>query len=57
MNMIESENWGGRVYFNDEYILLGIFIGKKHNKNWETPPNWDGSHDMLQRYNERFKKD
>jgi len=50
MRMIESENWAGRVY-SDNTNLIGLFLGKKRNKNWKTPPNWDGSIEMLEKYN------
>lgn len=56
MRMIESENWGGRIYFDDQENLLGVFIGKKNKKNWKTPPNWDGSLRMLEEYNKHPSK-
>ena len=51
MRFIESPDWAGRVYFLEGGRLLGIFLGEKDHKNYKTPPNWDGSLEMLKEYN------
>ncbi|PBP78775.1 hypothetical protein [Pseudomonas syringae] len=50
MRFIESSTWDGRVFFDESKTLLGAILGKKRN-NWKTPPNWDGSEQMLREYN------
>ncbi|WP_122679304.1 hypothetical protein [Pseudomonas viridiflava] len=50
MRFIESSTWDGRIFFDESRILLGVILGKKRN-NWKTPPNWDGSEQMLREYN------
>lgn len=51
MRFIDSPNWGGRTYYLKEGRLLGIFLGEKDNKDYKTPPNWDGSLETLREYN------
>ncbi|RON10699.1 hypothetical protein BK659_04080 [Pseudomonas brassicacearum] len=51
MRFIDSLNWDGRIYFDETKKILGMILGKKKNKNWKTPPNWDGSEEMLRQYN------
>ena len=51
MKMVDSESWGGRLYFSRNKQLLGVFLGKKRNAKWQTPPNWDGSQKELEEYN------
>ncbi|RMP64541.1 hypothetical protein [Pseudomonas syringae group genomosp. 3] len=50
MRFVESPTWDGRVFFDESKTLLGAILGKKRN-NWQTPPNWDGSEQMLSEYN------
>lgn len=54
VRFVESLSWKGRVYFLEGGSLLGVFLGEKNNKNYKTPPNWDGSLESLRKYNERF---
>lgn len=51
MRFIESSNWGGRTYKLKGGKILGVFLGEKINKNYKTPPNWDGSLEALREYN------
>lgn len=51
MRFIDSTSWDGRIFYDEENTFIGAIIGKKKNKNWETPPNWDGSEEMLRTYN------
>ncbi|QZP30719.1 hypothetical protein [Pseudomonas sp. DR48] len=51
MRFIDSASWDGRIFYDEENTFIGAIIGKKKNKNWETPPNWDGSEEMLRTYN------
>ena len=53
MRFIESPSWGGRAYLLEAGRLLGVFLGEKNNKNYKTPPNWDGSLETLKEYNKR----
>lgn len=55
VRFIESTSWDGRVFYDERNTFIGAIIGKKKNKNWETPPNWDGSEEMLRTFN--AKKD
>ncbi|AZD05695.1 hypothetical protein C4K26_0261 [Pseudomonas chlororaphis] len=55
MRFIDSDNWSGRVFFDERKNLLGLILGKKKNKTWVTPPNWDGSEEMLKKYNTENK--
>ncbi|WDH35663.1 hypothetical protein [Pseudomonas chlororaphis] len=55
MRFIDSNNWAGRIFFDEEKKLIGLILGKKKNKNWVTPPNWDGSEEMLKKYNTENK--
>ncbi|WP_122585245.1 hypothetical protein [Pseudomonas viridiflava] len=50
MRFIESPTWDGRIFFDEDKNLFGAILGKKRN-NWKTPPNWDGSEQMLRDYN------
>lgn len=54
MRMIESDSWGGRLYFIGSQQLIGVFLGKKRQKQWKTPPNWDGSQRELEEYNKHI---
>lgn len=54
MRFIESPNWGGRAYLLEAGRLLGVFLGEKNNKNYKTPPNWDGSLETLKDYNKHL---
>ncbi|MBV1809867.1 hypothetical protein [Pseudomonas viridiflava] len=54
MRFIESTHWDGRVFYDEKNTCMGVAIGKK-KQNWHTPPNWDGSEEMLRTYN--TKKD
>ena len=51
MRFLDSQDWDGRVFFSEKQILKGVILGKKTNKNWKTPPNWDGSKEMIEKYN------
>ena len=51
MRFLDSQDWDGRVFFSEKQILKGVILGKKTNKTWETPPNWDGSKEMIEKYN------
>lgn len=51
MRFIESPSWGGRAYFLEGGRLLGVFLGGRDNKNYKTPPSWDGSLEALSEYN------
>ena len=51
MRFINSTRWDGRIFYDEKNTFIGAIIGKKKNKNWETPPNWDGSEEMLLTYN------
>ncbi|WP_411835983.1 hypothetical protein ACLBNB_02260 [Pseudomonas chlororaphis subsp. aurantiaca] len=54
MRFIDSNNWAGRIFSNEEK-LVGLILGKKKNTNWATPPNWDGSEEMLKKHNTENK--
>lgn len=54
MRFIESSSWGGRAYFLEVGRLLGVFLGEIKNKNYKTPPNWDGSQETLNEYNKHL---
>jgi hypothetical protein len=51
MRFIDSTSWDGRIFYDEKNTFIGAIIGKKKKKNWETPPNWDGSEEMLRTYN------
>jgi hypothetical protein len=51
MRFIDSNSWDGRIFHDEKNKFIGAIIGKKKNKDWETPPNWDGSEEMLRTYN------
>ncbi|VVP43369.1 hypothetical protein [Pseudomonas fluorescens] len=51
MRFIDSESWGGRVFFDENQVLIGVILGKKTKKDWKTPPDWDGSQEMIEKYN------
>lgn len=51
MRFIDSNSWDGRIFYDEKNKFIGAIIGKKKNKDWETPPNWDGSEEMLRTYN------
>jgi hypothetical protein len=51
MRFIDSTSWDGRIFYDEKNTFIGAIIGQKKNKNWETPPNWDGSEEMLRTYN------
>lgn len=51
MRFIDSTSWDGHIFYDEKNTFIGAIIGKKNNKNWETPPNWDGSEEMLRTYN------
>ena len=51
MRFIDSASWDGRIFYDEKNTFIGAIIGQKKNKNWETPPNWDGSEEMLRTYN------
>jgi hypothetical protein len=53
MRFIENPCWDGRVFFSEKSNYLGLILGKKVNPEWKTPPNWDGSLEMLERFNNR----
>lgn len=55
MRFINSPHWDGRVYFSSEKKLLGIILGKKVNANWLTPPDLDGSLEMLENFNNKAR--
>ncbi|MGE8147390.1 hypothetical protein ACQKP7_19700 [Pseudomonas frederiksbergensis] len=47
MRFIDGPNWDGRIFYDEKNTLTGVIIGKKKNRDWKTPPNWDGSEEML----------
>jgi len=51
MRFIDGPNWDGRIFYDEKNTLTGVIIGKKKNRDWKTPPNWDGSEEMLKTYN------
>jgi len=51
MRFIQSRNWSGRVFYLENKKYLGVVLGKKRHPNWQTPPNWDGSLEMLENFN------
>lgn len=53
MRFIDSEDWDGRIYFKEDNFFIGLIVGKKKNIGWKTPPNWDGSEEMLRQYNSK----
>lgn len=55
MRFIDSSSWSGRVFFDEKNKLVGLILGKKQNKNWITPPDWDGTEEMLRKYNTENK--
>lgn len=56
MRFISSISWSGRVYFDESNNFLGCLIGRKKNIGWSTPPNWDGSEEMLEEFNDKNNK-
>lgn len=57
LRSIDSNNWGGQVYYSEKKETLGVLIGKKRRPNWKTPPNWDGSELELIEYNKTKQQD
>lgn len=57
MRFIENDAWDGSVFFSIEKKYYGIILGKKINSQWKTPPNWDGSLEMLEKFNNNLSRD
>ena len=51
MRFIDNTSWDGRIFYDEKNTFIGAIIGKKKNKDWETPSDWDGSEEMLRTYN------
>ncbi|SBS34708.1 hypothetical protein MSP8886_03146 [Marinomonas spartinae] len=43
----------GKFFFSNDYSLLlgGLIINSNRVKKLRTPPNWDGSQEMIDKYN------
>ena len=44
-----DEIYGGKIIIYEKKII-GLILVKKNNKYY-TPPNWDGSNEMLEKFN------
>lgn len=51
IRFIESDKWDGMVYFNKFNYFIGILLGEKEIQKKQTPPDWDGSIEMLNEFN------
>jgi hypothetical protein len=51
---IESNVWGGRLVlnFSGDYVFGAVMVKRPTGPRLITPPNWDGSREMLKKYNE-----
>ena len=51
MRFIDNSAWDGRVYYDEDNNFVGFIIGRKKHPGWTTPPDWDGSEQMLKTHN------
>jgi hypothetical protein len=58
IQLIESSDWGGRLVLNakDECVLGVVLVKRPDGPRLVTPPDWDGSQEMLKRFNDLLKK-
>ncbi|WP_295462281.1 hypothetical protein [uncultured Pseudomonas sp.] len=53
MRFLDSKKWDGKVFYLEKKYYLGAILGKKKHPDWKTPPNWDGSLEMLEKFNKK----
>jgi hypothetical protein len=53
IQFIDANSWSGNIYFNKNNEYIGLLLGKKKKEKRKTPPNWDGSLEMLETFNSK----